>query len=703
MRVNSMRTATASTPSPEHVDGRKPSCGRPLSAIAWWLGSALVLGGCADNGEEPAAPEEEDGQVVCERDESKGPETAERLAEENATEGFLCPLQDSDWYTLTVERDAPVVQVTLEMANNRSPVQPTYAIWESEDGEATTAVAGPPPESIGARVEGTHLLAPGQYFVAVRDQGDDEQDMRNRYKLTVGTVADPDADEPNDDMDSASTLDSGDEALGYIANAGDEDWHRIEVPDGSVVRIRLQMPAGGVQPRVRLVSEDGSQIVEDLNPMGATVDSNLSIVRVLSAGGTYFVVVSDDDGEDGDTETPYELYVEVLRDLDENEPNDHPAEATALAGAVVNCGPQWSDWMTASGSIASPGDNDWFAVQFSGCLGGLIEAELLVGDGLGDRRAWELQTEVQATLTLVREHGGTTCNDDEDCTALNIPCEVDPESLVAWECEGFFNSCLSEGLCAGATVCLPNGLCGANQTQRNHTATAIPSDINGPPDPPNAAVISAPILADGTHYLRASDFQADGGNPEGLYTLRVRVRRDPDPGDATTPPNNLYTPLLRNESLPVRESAGRYDAMQALSGCGDTAWEGGAISYENDLDFYQYPHPCPGADCMLEFHYEVDPGPVEPAVFIFRGGGLFTSFPIEAGTSGSFGGVGAGADECFYAFNRDEAYTVLIRDVADDGRQWSPDQGYRFCLQKVTDTCEAPCMYYEGDGCGQPQ
>lgn len=673
-----------------------------LNPVALTLLLLLAMA-CGDSGDMADPEDESDGQVVCERDESKDPETALSLSDEGATEGFLCPIQDSDWYTLKVSGDAPVVHVSLEMTNVRSPVQPTYAIWETEDGMAKTAIAGPPPESSGGHIEGTHLLAPGSYFISVRDQGDDGQDLRNHYQLTVKATADPDDDEPNDDSDSATPLASGEDATGYIANTGDEDWHAIDVPDGSVVRIRLVMDAGGVQPRVQLLASDGSLVVEDENPMGATSDTDITIVRVVSQGGRYYVVVSDNDGEDGDTETPYRLTVEVLQDRDQNEPNDHPTTATPLADAVVSCAAGWTDWMTAAGSIASPGDNDWFALQLGNCAGGLIEAELVVGDGIPDARAWALQRDVQATLTLVRSHPATTCGDDGACTSLNISCDPDPEELVAWECEGYFNACLSEGRCAGATVCLPDGTCGANQTQRNYTASAIPDPITGPPEAPNQAVISAPILRDGTYYLRASDFQADGGDPGGLYTLRVRVRRDPDVNDATPQQNNLYTPLLRTESLPVSESSDRYTPIAVAADCGTASWTAGAISYENDLDFYQYPHPCPMMDCLLEFHYQVDAGAVEPAVFIYRGDDLFTSFPIEAGTSGSFGGVGAGAMDCFYAYNQHDAYTVLIRDLATDGRQWSPDQGYRFCVQKVSDTCEAPCQYYEGEGCGQPQ
>lgn len=660
-----------------------------------------------------------DDTVRCERDDSEGYESPLPL-EDGSAMGSICPIEDEDWYALSVTADEPIVKVALRMDNPRALVEATYAIWSTKgNGAPDEAVALPDGEAVGGPLTSTHLLPAGDYFLVVRDQGDDREDLRNHYLLDVTMLAEPDGQEPNDDLQGATPTKSGDTQAGYLASTDDEDWYAIDVPPGSVVRITLTMPASEVSATVTLMDPEGNPIVSDAHLADDGSDADLRIVRVLAAGGTYYVVVTDDDGMNADDENPYQLHIEVLQDLDENEPNDHPDEATELSAQAVQCADDWSPWMTAVGTIGSPGDNDWYAVTLNGCVGGVVEAEVRLGESLGDQKAWALQQDVQASVTLVREHVGTPCaaGDDEQCRELTIGCDVEDEFLVSWDCAGYFNSCSGTGFCTGATVCLPTGNCGANQTQRYYEPQVPPNPIDAPPL--NQALLSAPIKANGTYYLRVSDFQADGGDPEALYDLRFRVRRDPDLLDRSGKGNNLYSNKLAEDDLPIVQSADLRAAMPVEDAtvspqCADGPWQTGAISYENDLDFWRFDHPCPApaanpmpgdGDCMLGIAYEVDPGAVNPGIFVYLdNGGLAASFPVAAGTSGYFGRVGANDDTCFFAYHTRSEYTVMVRDQADDGRDWDSDQSYRFCIEKWSETCQAPCEEYgdpAGD-CGRP-
>ena len=93
---------------------------------------------------------------------------------------------------------------------------------------------------------------------------------------------------------------------------------------------------------------------------------------------------------------------------------------------------------------------------------------------------------------------------------------------------------------------------------------------------------------------------------------------------------------------------------------------------------------------------------MEPGLFIYNGTRAFFTRELSPGASGSFGGVGAGAEECFYAYFEHGGYNLLVRDLTADASDWSSDQRYRFCVEKVSNTCEAPCMDYGETGCGQP-
>jgi hypothetical protein len=138
--------------------------------------------------------------------------------------------------------------------------------------------------------------------------------------------------------------------------------------------------------------------------------------------------------------------------------------------------------------------------------------------------------------------------------------------------------------------------------------------------------------------------------------------------------------------------------------CGDeeSDWVEGSLSYEHDQDWYAYPHPCPGEDCMVRIVYQLDAGPVDHLMQVYTNTNLWfdTIIPIEEkdehqAATGQIGGVGAG-DRCFYAFQGHEAngqyfYAISIRDLLPR-RDWSSEQKYRFCIEKVADGClEPPC------------
>lgn len=126
----------------------------------------------------------------------------------------------------------------------------------------------------------------------------------------------------------------------------------------------------------------------------------------------------------------------------------------------------------------------------------------------------------------------------------------------------------------------------------------------------------------------------------------------------------------------------------------------------------------------MRFVYDVDGGPVDLVTNIYRNQQLwFTGFDIEelpnqSAKAGALGGSTA-MDRCFYAYQGhssnmgDYYYYVVMRDlfglysdmatVNPITREFAPGQRYRFCVEKIANSClEPPCKVYP-DGCGQPQ
>ena len=664
----------------------------------------LLFLGCADD---PPTFGSDAGRVgTCEFDDSYGPDSP--LADDPRDEvmGWLCPLEDEDWYALDVPASDTVVRVELEALGSRSPAEPVYALWERDGDAPGEVVARADADDAGRPLQDAHCVAPGAYFLAIRDQGDDAQDRRDPYRLHVTSEPEPDANEPNEDVAGATPARLGEVVTAYVACAGDRDVYSLRGEAGQVLVARLGMGETGIVPALRIYDGAGELVVEATNPAAERGEpTSLVLSRVLPAGGDYTVVVEDTQGRRGDPDAPYELSVQLLDDLDGNEPNDHPTDATPLAADPQRCEEgSWTSF-TATGTVGSEGDDDWFVLPTTGCGGaGLIEAEVTVAASGGLAEQWQTQRAVQASISLVRPHDGSPCGEDGACSGLQQVCEHQ------WMCEGLFNTCLPDGVCAGATVCMPGGLCGANQIQRSYRAAVVPDAPTEPP-PPNTARFVAPLLDDGPVYLRVGDFQGNGGDPDALYTLTVRLRRDPDGHDGTARGNNLYTPRTL-EDVPAAESAPRaveIPVHDCAAGdcCGDGDWISGSIGYEHDLDWFLFEHPCPGEDCNLRIHYQVDGGPVDHALWVYRDGGRgWISRELASGTRGVIGGVGAEAESCAYAYHEHGgAYLLMLRDREDDATDADPDQGYRFCVEKAANGCQAPCMDYGPDrgGCGVPR
>lgn len=669
------------------------------------------LAGCSSK-EDP--PEEvEPAEADCERDDQNSPGEAAPLGE-SAT-GFICPADDADWYELNVPDGDQLVSIDLSMTVALSPVQITYSIFELDSaGEPTQAIAQPPSSEVdvGRSLSISHCIDPGDYLLVVRDQGNNDSDNRNPYELGVATQPDPDTSEPNNDQANATALTGP--ATGYIACRGDEDWYSITVPEQNRLVVNLSSPTAEYEPQVRIVDAEGNVLAIDENQASATRATDIELTQVLPGAGTFYVVVSDNDGADADPAVPYELSVEGIQDIDPNEPNDTPETATPISGTPVSCASGES--FSFTGSIGAPGDNDWFRIPLSGCEDGIIEADVEFDvSGMTAQQQWELASQVQASVTLVRPHDESPCSDRTECNALQLACDQ------PLDCAGYFETCLGQGLCAGASVCLPEGMCGANQTQRRYDCPSRFSECQPGDTPPraNAASLSSPIFGDDFLYLRVSDFQADGFAPDRLYTLNVRVLEDSDPNEPNNLPVNVVSPEFSRSAL--SQNATPITVRDCTAGdCCSGDEVSGQIAYDSDVDWFRFPHPCPEEDCTLRMVWSTDAGPTDLNIAVYReGGGNWAPArqpdqrDVQSADSGSIGGTAA-SDSCFYAFqgHGESGYLVEVRDrfslfsddatVVPESRDWSASQSYSFCVEKVSNVCEEPpCQIYP-NGCGQP-
>ena len=617
-------------------------------AVRWalWGGCVVMMVGpmaCSDP--PPEQPEQLEPEASeCARDEQSESAQAAALPE-GGGEGYVCPVQDQDWWTYSMPSDHRVLQVGLQLSAPLSPVEPSYAVWSSEGGEPAELLASPQATKIGEQLQDVHCVPAGELLVRIHDSGDDAQDTRHTYSLQISSSPDPDDQEPNDALEEAAPLEGGQRTEGYVACRGDEDWFEITVPEGNLVRVRLESERAGYQPALELYNEAGDLLVDASNPRGQLEATDIDRFEVLQGAGTYAIKIHDDDDEQADPQTPYALTVEYVADEDPNEPNNHPRDATPIQTMAQGCD-QASQEFTFSGTIGSPNDQDWFRLPLDqGCQGALLDASVeLDTSGLSQDARWEIQDDLQIALAMVRPSAESPCEQDTSCNTLQKACS-EPN-----DCAGFFETCLPDGLCAGASVCLPEGTCGANQVLRRYECPPQVPECqpgSGGAPPPMRAELSAPLFSEDVIYLRVADFQADAGAPGRTYTLRVRVRPSTD-----VEPSNLFTNELPRDglsSIPHRPFARQvtvHDCTDGMDCCDGSTWVEGTIGYQNDLGLVSLRAPLPGRrlhdaaalrDRAGAGRHPAQPVPGLPAVVYGHERGRSAR---ARGAAGALGGVG---------------------------------------------------------------
>lgn len=610
------------------------------------------------------------------------------------TEAELCPEGDQDWYAMSVPAGDDLLTIDLGIDAPLSSLDVSYNVYLPDGATVVASPSSGEAATAGKPISVTHGLGAGDYLLRVRDLGDDAEDENHPYSVGFSTEPDPDANEPNNSASDATA--SGTDVEGYVAYREDEDWFSFTAPDRGLAHITLEMAAGGIAPSFQVLDAKGTGLVSYANESGNRKDTLIDIWQAIDVAGTYYVVVSDDDLTEFDDAVPYTLTVDVQTDPDTNEPNDDALTATELGSQACNTG--FGTMMTRTGYLAASGDNDWYALDVSGCTNGVIEYSVDF-DNPG-----ALPTELTTQVRLVREVDDQSCTENAECGKLTAyPCVED------LDCQYVGNDCDASGFCAGAGLCLDTGHC---------TASVI-SDTALDLTPGNIKV-AAPIRGWSRLFVTVADAGSDANSVTEPYQLNVHIEDDPDPHE----PNEMYYAKVAKDEWswyhePFATEIPIYDSTVDLkdpkeaplwSSCATDPWTDGVLAYKYDQDWFHYPSPCPGEDCMVRISYQIDGGAIDHWTRLYHGSSAWfdIEFLSDSGSqsslSGSYGGL-AVSDECLYSYSSYDDYYLRVRDnaIAGDGNDglwdFSSTQGYSLCVEKIADGCQSPCFDNKKYGC----
>jgi hypothetical protein len=189
-----------------------------------------------------------------------------------------------------------------------------------------------------------------------------------------------DVNTPTQDATKAEDLLVGATVEGHLCPFRDDDGYRVIVPAaGDVIVVHLSMTTNltPVEPSYVILKDNGGAEAEPTGIQGrdpvrsAGEPVDFTGAHRIAEAGNYIVVVRDVEGDDAgfDNINSYSLTVNIVPDPDGAEPNNSPAEATPIT-------------TSATGVIATSGDEDWYAIDLPGAAQ-VIDVTVTVPDGSG--------------------------------------------------------------------------------------------------------------------------------------------------------------------------------------------------------------------------------------------------------------------------------------------------------------------------------
>jgi len=284
---------------------------------------------------------------------------------------------DQVWYIIQMPASVDprtLVQVTAGYSAPSTPVNLGVNLLDGSSGTSlgrlvdNHAQGAPRPVNFIVR----YSVANGKLFVLLSDQsiGRPNYDVRNQFTLTSQGVIDPDPNHPNNIIPTPITLtDSGGVLsganFGYLSTTNEVDKFSVTVdPFSGRKIIYVHVGAGVYNPPVpyllgyAVFDPDGIKIAED-HVANEFLAPNMATARLAKAG-TYTIVIQGwrpaDSTADvpGDLRARFDVNVEVMADVDANEPNDTIDQSTVRALSLGGNA-------TLVGRLSYVADNDWYA------------------------------------------------------------------------------------------------------------------------------------------------------------------------------------------------------------------------------------------------------------------------------------------------------------------------------------------------------
>lgn len=286
-----------------------------------------------------AAPHAQTGAGEGEPNDNFG--AAATIALGATIEGTIAPVNDVDWYALTVEHQG---ELTVSVTDVADTLAIAVRVWNSDKSTVSGWYA--PLAAGGETLAVVDLALPGRYFLEVTDNAGGVESSQP-YVLQTSFVPTADADELNNTFGTAAPLAFDQPIQANILPADDDDWYRVEVDHLGELSLQITDAADNLAISVRVWNNDKQTVSGWISPLTAGGDT-IGIVDLPEAG-RYFLEVAANDGERS-TE-PYTLTASFIAAADQGERNNVFGAATPFTlGESIEA------------TILPRDDTDWYRV-----------------------------------------------------------------------------------------------------------------------------------------------------------------------------------------------------------------------------------------------------------------------------------------------------------------------------------------------------
>jgi len=251
------------------------------------------------------------------------------------------PKGDVDWFKVGLSEQG-YLKVQAGECPEELNLEISFALYKEWEGEKENKIRG-----WNRLPDAMFIPGGGTYYFVVKDDYDDASSEK-AIQIKASFLKEFDPFEPNNTPEEAKLVESGSIVKPAVYPIGDVDWLKVKLEGQGYLVLKTNNVPEEIIPEASymLYNEWADPKVKEIRSWGKFPNACF-----ISDSGEYFIKLHD-DYDDALSETPYDLKIEFLEEMDKNEPNDKFGNAKS-----INRG----DTLTLA--ILPVGDRDYYKIK----------------------------------------------------------------------------------------------------------------------------------------------------------------------------------------------------------------------------------------------------------------------------------------------------------------------------------------------------